>query len=237
MLRLQIFQVFFSKKLILFTVLTPYTPQVRKVKSAKNHFLVIFYSGKSISDHFTISELFQVSAKNQFFSLFRTLYCKDEKHEVRKKSFLVLFYSAKSNSDHVTTSNFSSFFFQKIHFVLLFRPPIRHTWEKWREQKIIFQCSSIVQNPFQTILRFQNFFKFFQKINFFYCFKPYIAKVRNMRSEKNHFYCSFKVQNPFQTNLRFKNFFKFFFQNINFFHCIEPYTAKVRSMRSEKNHF
>ena len=89
----------------------------------KNHFLVLFYSAKSISDHFTISEFFQVFfQKINFFSLFRTLYCKGEKHEVRKKSFLVLFYSAKSNSDHVTISNFSSFFFEKLIFVYCFDP-------------------------------------------------------------------------------------------------------------------
>ena len=135
MLRLQTFQVFFQK-IIFFTVLTPYSAQVRKVNSAKNHILVIFYSAKSISDHFTISELFQIFfSKHQFFSLFRTLYCKVEKHEVRKKSFLMPFYSAKSNSDHVTTSNFSGFFFKKLFF-LLFWPPILHRWEKWVQQKI-----------------------------------------------------------------------------------------------------
>ena len=76
----------YMQVLIFFTVSIPYTAQVRKVQSAKNHFLVLFYSAKSISDHFTISELFQVFSKNQFFSLFRTLYCKGEKHEVSKKS-------------------------------------------------------------------------------------------------------------------------------------------------------
>ena len=122
---------FFFKKLIFFSVLTPYTAQVRKVKSAKNHFLVLFYSAKSISDHFTISETFQVFfSKNQFFSLLQTLYCKGEKHEVRKKIVLVLFYSAKSNSDHVTNSDFSRFFFGKVNFSTV-STPILHKWEKW----------------------------------------------------------------------------------------------------------
>ena len=88
-LRFQIFQVFFQK-INFFTVSILYTAQVRKVKSAKNHFLVLFYSAKSISDHFTISELFQVFfSKNQYFSLFRTLYFTGEKHEVRKKSIFI----------------------------------------------------------------------------------------------------------------------------------------------------
>ena len=110
MLQFQIFQVFFLK-LIFFTVSTPYTAQVRKVKSAKSHFFVLFYSAKSISEHFKISELFQVFfPKTQIFSLFLTLYCKGEKHKVRKKLYLVLFYIAKSNSDHVKISKFSSFY-------------------------------------------------------------------------------------------------------------------------------
>ena len=81
------------------------------MRSEIKSFLVLFYSAKSISHHFTISEFFQVFfSKNQFFSLFRALYCKGEKHEVRKKSFLVLFYSAKSISDHFTIS-FNYFFY------------------------------------------------------------------------------------------------------------------------------
>ena len=122
MLRFQIFQVFFQK-INFFYCFDPYTAQVRKLKSAKNHLLMLFYSAKSISDHFTISEFFQVFfTKNQFFPLFRTLYCKGEKHEVRKKSFLGLFFSAKPNSDHVTISNFSSFFFKKLIFFTVSTP-------------------------------------------------------------------------------------------------------------------
>ena len=122
---------------------------------------MLFYSAKSISDHFTISELFQVFfSKNQFFSLFRTLCCKVEKHVVRKQSFLVLFYSAKSNSDHV------SIFFEKLNFFTV-STPILHKWEKWSQQKITFECSLTVQKPFQTILRIQFFFITFKKnLNF-----------------------------------------------------------------------
>ena len=95
----------------------PYTLQVRKVNSAKNHFLVLFYSARSISDHFTISELFQAFFfKKSIFSLFRPLYFTGEKHEVRKKSFLVLFSSEKSNSDLFYDFKFLKSFFQKIIF-------------------------------------------------------------------------------------------------------------------------
>ena len=139
MLRLQIFSSFFFKKLIFFIVLTPYTAQVRKEKSAKNHFLVIFCSAKSISDHFTISEIFQVFWKNQF-SLFRTLYCKGEKHEVRKKSFLVLFYSAISISDQFTIWELFQVFFSKHQFFFTVSNPILQRWEAWGQKKIIFSA-------------------------------------------------------------------------------------------------
>ena len=171
MLRFQIFQVFFSK-IYFFYCFGPYTAQVRNMRSAKNHFLVLFYSAKSSSDHFTISELSSYFSKNQFFSLFRFLYCKVKKQEVRKK--------------------------------------------------ITFQSFFIVQNPLQTILRFQNIFNvFFQSINFFHGFEAYTAKVKNMRSEKNHFYCSFIVQNPIQTVLRFQ-IFHVFFRKFNCFTVSAP---------------
>ena len=125
-LRFQFFFKFFFEKLIFFTVLTPYNALVRKVDPAKNHFLVLFYSANSISDHFTILELFQV-----FFRKISIFHCFDpDTAKVRnmksgKKRFSVLFYSAKSISDHFTISNFSSF--SRNYFFLLLRPPILHT--------------------------------------------------------------------------------------------------------------
>ena len=88
MLRFQIVQ-FFFQKINFFTVSTPYTAKVRKVKSAKkNQFLMLFYSAKSISDHFTILETFQVFfSKNQFFSLFRTLTAKVRNMRSEKNHF------------------------------------------------------------------------------------------------------------------------------------------------------
>ena len=133
----QSFSKFFFKNLIFFIVSILYTAQVKKVKSAENHFLVLFYIAKSISDHFTISELFQVFfQKTSFFHCFEPYTAKVRNMRSEKKSFLVLFYSAKSNSDHFTISNFLSFF--KNLIFLLFRPPILHKWEKWRQQKITF---------------------------------------------------------------------------------------------------
>ena len=181
MLRFQIFQVFFPN-INIFTVLTPYTAQVRKVKSAKNHFLVLFYSAKSISDHFTISELFQFFFKKLIFFTVSNPILQRWETWVQNKSFLVLFYSAKSNSDHVTI------------------------WS------------------------------FFRKINFFYCFDPYTAQVRKVKSAENHFFVLFHSAKSISDPFTISEFFQVFFKN-QFFHCFESKTAKVRNMRSEKNHF
>ena len=82
----QNFFMFFFEKLIFFTVSATIL-QRWETWGHKKTFLVRFYSAKSIWDHFTISKLFQVVfSKNQYFSLFRPLYCEGEKHEVRKKS-------------------------------------------------------------------------------------------------------------------------------------------------------
>ena len=125
---------------------------------------MLFYSAKSISDHCRISELKIFFSKDQFFSLFRTQFCKGEKHEVRKQSFLVLFYSAKSNSDNVTNSNFSNFF-RKINFFTVSNPTL-HKREKWSQQKLSSVFSLTVQKPFETILGIQFFFKTYKILNF-----------------------------------------------------------------------
>ena len=151
MLRFQIFQVFFFKNLIFFTVSNPYTAQVRKVKSPKKHFLVLFYSAKSISDLFTNSELFQVFFPKSIFFTFSNPIMQRWETWGQKKSVLGLFYSAKSNSDHVTILNFSSFFSKKL-ILFTVSTPILHKWEKWSQQKITFECSLTVQKPFQAIL-------------------------------------------------------------------------------------
>ena len=124
----QIFQVLFFENLIFFTVSALILHKWETWGQQKSHFLVLFYSAKSNSDHFTISELFKYFfSKNQFFLLFRSLYCKGEKHEFRKNQFSVLFF--------------------------------------------------IVQNPFQTILRFQNIFNvFFSKYQFFSRFRSLYCK-------------------------------------------------------------
>ena len=119
-LRFQKFFKFFFPT-INFHCFEPYTAKVRKVKSAKNNFLVLFYSAKSVSDHFTISKLFQVFFRTIFFSLFRTLYCKGEKHEVRKKSFFSdLLYCKIQFRPFYDFKTFSSFFSNCHFFFSLF---------------------------------------------------------------------------------------------------------------------
>ena len=133
-LRFQIFQVF--QKIYFFTVSIPYTAQLRKVKSAKNHFLLLFYSAKSISDHFTISELFQdFSFKKLICFIVLTPYTAQvRKVKSTKNHFLVLFYSAKSLSDHFTIPElFKSFFFKNSIFFTVSNLKLQR-WETWGQK-------------------------------------------------------------------------------------------------------
>ena len=154
--------VFFFKISIFFMVSKPVLQRWEAWVQKKSIFSPLFYSAKSFSDHFTISEPFQCFFwKYQFFSRFRSLYCKGEKHEVRKKSFLVLFYSAKSNSDRVKISDFSSFFFENLIFFNV-SAPILHTWETWGQQKItlvLFYSAKSSSDHFTISELFKLFFK------------------------------------------------------------------------------
>ena len=113
-LRFQNFFDFFQK-IIFFHCFEPYTAKMRNMKSEKNHLLVLFYSAKSNSDHFTISNFSSFSPKN-FFLLFRHLYCTSEKNEVSKNKLWVLSYGAKTISDHFRNSIFFQSF-EKIKFL------------------------------------------------------------------------------------------------------------------------
>ena len=122
----------------------------------------------------------------------------------------MLFYSAKSNSDHVNISNFSSFFFKTLIFFAVSTPYTAQV-RKVKSAKNHFQCSFIVQNPFQTTLRFQNFFKFLLKNQFFSLFQTLYCKGEKHQVRKK----SFLVQNPIQTVLRFQ-IFQIFFEKLIF---------------------
>ena len=121
-LRFKMFQDF-SKNKFFFHCFTPYTAQVRKVKSAKNHFSVVFYSAKSISDHFTISNFSSFFKKKIFFTVSTPYTAQVRKVKSAKNYFLVFFYSAKSISDHFRNSNFFQNFLKKFKI-----SPVRLTW-------------------------------------------------------------------------------------------------------------
>ena len=153
------FKFFFQKiPFLLFRSPILHSSQVRKLKPAKNQFLVLLYSAKSISDQFTISKLFQVFFwKINFFHSFEPYAAKVKNVKSEKKSFLALFYSAKSNTHYFTISSFFRFFFT-------LSTPILHKWEKWSPQKLTFECYLTVQEQFQTILGIQIFFKTWWKV-------------------------------------------------------------------------
>ena len=123
-------------------------------------------------------------SKHQFFSLFRTLYCKGEKHEVRKKSFLVLFYSAKSNSDLVTTSNFIKFFFKKLIFFTVLTPytaQVRKVKSAKNHFLVIFYSAKSISDHFTISELFQVFSK---NYFFFTVSKPILQRWETWGQKK-----------------------------------------------------
>ena len=68
-----------------------------------------------------------------------------------------------------------------------------------------------MHNPIQTMLRFKKFQFFFSKI-FFFCFYPYTAQVRQMKSAKNNLcvlsYAAKKIQTILGNQIFFKTFLK-----------------------------
>ena len=132
---------------------------------------------------------------------------------------LVLFYSAKSVSDHFMISEFFKFFFQKIIFFHCFEPYIAKV-RNMRSEKNHFSCSLIVQNPIQTILRFQIFQVFFSKINFFTVSIPYTAQVRKVQSAYNQSLVLFYSAKSVSDHFMISEFFKFFFSKNHFFFTV-----------------
>ena len=117
--------------------------------------------------------------------------------------------------------NFEKFFAKIWNFIYV-STPILLRWKKWSQQKILFECSFIAQNPFQTILglwkTLKNFRKFFWIILF--VSTPIQHRWKKWSQQKITFECSFIEQNPFQTILglwktlkifrkKFWNFWKF----------------------------
>ena len=72
-----------------------------------------------------------------------------------------------------------------------------------------------MQNPIQTIWRFQIFQVFFRKINFFYCFDPYTAQLRKMKSAKNKHLLSYG-EKTISDHFGNSNFFQNLKKNLNF---------------------
>ena len=170
-LRFQNFFKFFFEQSIFFTVSTSYTAQVRKVKSAKNNFLVLFYSAKSVSDHFTISEIFQVFFRTVNFHCFKPYTAKVRKVKSEKNHSLVIFYIAKSNSDHFTISKLFQVFFRTVIFfftvLTFYTAQVRKVKSAKNNFLVLFNSAKSVSDHF-TISKF--FQVFFRTINFFHCF-------------------------------------------------------------------
>ena len=173
----KVFQVFFSKSQF-FHCFDTYTSQVRKAKSAKNHFFVLFYSAKSIWDHFTISKLFKF-----FFQKvnFLTVSCFDPiLHRWEKSLFSALSKCKIRFRSFYDFNTFSSFFFEKSIF-LLFRPLC------WKGEKREVREKSFLMLFYSEKFNWEhftisNFSSFFSKSQFFNCFvfRPYTAQGRKI---------------------------------------------------------
>ena len=72
-----------------------------------------------------------------------------------------------------------------------------------------------MQNPIQTIWRFQIFQVFFRKIYFFYCFDPYTAQLRKIKSAKNNLLLSYGAK-TISDHFRNSNFFQNLKKILNF---------------------
>ena len=95
-----------------------------------------------------------------------------------KNHIWVLFYRVKSISDHFRTlKNFEKFFKNLSFFVLT---PILLRWKKWSQQKIIFECSFIAQNPFHAISGLWKILKIFRNI---LKFLPPLARQNELSSQ------------------------------------------------------
>ena len=96
----------------------PYISQVGKAKSAKNLFLVLFYSAKTISDFFTISKLFQVFfRKINFFHSFDPYTAKARNMKEEKKQFFIALSWCKIQFRTFYDFNFFKFFLLKLSFL------------------------------------------------------------------------------------------------------------------------
>ena len=129
-----------------------------------------------------------------------------------KYQFWVHFHSAKSISNHFKTlKKFWIFFLKKS--------------EKWNQQKILFECSFIAQNSFQTILGLWKTLKNFRKEIWNFCVStPILHRWKKWSQQKIIFGCSVIVQNPVQTILGLRTILEFS-QKFEIFVFSTPHTA------------
>ena len=132
------------------------------MRSEKKSFLVLFYSAKPNSAPVRISN-FSSFFKKLFFLLFRPLYCTGEKSEVSKRSLFSALLLCKNHfRPFYVFRTFSSFFFQKTIFFLLFRTLYCKGEKHKVRTKIIFSALLLCKTQFRPCYDFK-FFKFFSK--------------------------------------------------------------------------
>ena len=93
-----------------------------------------------------------------------------------KNHFWVHFHSEKSIANLFKTLKIFGIFSRKFKFFYMCWPSYCLDEEKWTQQKILFECSFIAQNLFQTILGLWTILEFFsQKFKIFVFSTPHTA--------------------------------------------------------------
>ena len=109
------------------------------------------------------------------------------------------------------------FFFKKINFLLLFRPPILHRWEKWSQQKktlfLLFYSAKSISNHF-TISEL--FHVFFRKIIFFTVLTPILQKWEKWSQQKINLRVLSYGAKTISDHFRNSIYFQIVFKNLNF---------------------
>ena len=142
-----------------------------------------------------------------------------------KNHFWVHFHSRKSISNHFKTLKNFGIFFLKFKIFICW-PPYCLDEEKWTQQKILFECSFIAQNSFQTILGLWKTLKIFRKKIWNFCVStPILHRWKKWSQQKIIFGCSVIVQNPVQTILGLRTTLEFFSQKFEIFVFSTPHTA------------
>ena len=191
------------------------------MRSEKNHFQCSFIVQNPFQTNLRFENFFKFFflKKHQFFSLFRTLYCKGEKHEVRKKIIFSALLQCKIHFSSIYDLRTFSIFFFKTSIFSLFRT-LYCKVEKHEVTKKSFLVLFYSAKSNSDHVTTSNFSNFFQKIIFFTVLTPYTAQVRKVNSAKNHILVIFYSAKSISDHLTISELFQVFFYKTSIFFTV-----------------